>query len=449
MQEREILDHAKQAINAIAPDCFDHIWEKSSTVDPAQYPLPDSPNTVFHKKSQVKRNLILSISVLAACFLCVLGLHWQKQVTVYTTINLDVNPSISICLNHSGDILSVTGLNEDGKKIVAKLSNIKEQKLDQLITATVNQLITDGYFTSEDENAVLISVDTSNSEEATALMEQLSNQISTEMDQQALSGNIISQQIDEDADVKKLAEDLHISSGKATFIQSMTHENQKLSKKDLADMKISEIVATAETEGMDVTKFQHPIKIKNVPPPKEEKKPQKNTIEAHSSQTEAEPVPHKPEGNGKQVIVDKSDTETPSVTVTRRPSDREQQPLATPFKTKETGSTTIPRHTAVPRQPDNKMPAHPDQDDKHKHSVLRTTEQPKHDNVQQATEEPKSYANPQRTAPSHQEEPLHPVPTFEITNPRQWEDDFSERHGRHPMASMLPVPQPTFRPRHP
>lgn len=449
MQEREILDHAKQAIDAIAPDCFDHIWEKSSTVDPAQYPLPDSPNTVFHKKSQVKRNLILSISVLAACLLCVLGLRWREQVTVYTTINLDVNPSISICLNHSGDILSVTGLNEDGKKIVAKLGNIKEQKLDQIITATIKQMVTDGYFTSEDENAVLISVDTSNSEEATTLMDQLSTQISTEMDQQALSGNIISQQMDDDADVKKLAEDLHISSGKATFIQSMTHENQKLSKKDLADMKINEIVATAETEGMDVTKFQHPIKIKNVPPPKEDKKPEKNTIEAHSSQTEDEPIPHKPQENGKQTIMDKSDTETekPSVTVTRRPSDREQQPLATPFKTKEAGSTAIPRRTAVPRQPDNDMPAHPDQPDTR--PIWRTTEQPKHDNMPQATEAPDPDANPRRTAPSHQEEPLHPVPTFEVTNPRQWEDDFSDRHGRHPMASMLPVPQPTFRPRHP
>lgn len=449
MQEREILDHAKQAIDAIAPDCFDHIWEKSSTVDPTQYPLPDSPNTIFHKKSQVKRNLILSISVLAACLLCVLGLRWREQVTVYTTINLDVNPSISICLNHSGDILSVTGLNEDGKKIVAKLSNIKEQKLDQIITATIKQMVTDGYFTSEDENAVLISVDTSNSEEATALMDQISSQISTEMDQQALSGNIISQQMDDDADIKKLAKDLHISSGKATFIQSMTHENKKLSKKDLADMKINEIVATAQTEGMDVTKFQHPIKIKNVPPPKEDKQTHKDTTEAHTSPADEEVIPHKPQENGNQTVAETAITVTdkPSVAVTHKPSDRQQHSLATPFKTTVTSSTAVPKRTADSRQSDNNMPAHPDQADKH--SVLRTTEQPKHDNVQQATEAPNSDANPRRTAPSHQEEPLNPAPTFEITNPRQWEQNFSDRHGRHPMASMIPVTQPTVRPHHP
>lgn len=447
MQEREILDHAKQAIDAIAPDCFEHIWEKSSTVDPMQYPLPDPPNAVFHKKSQVKRNLILSISILAACLLCVFGLRWRGQVTVYTTINLDVNPSISICLNHSGDILSVTGLNEDGKKIVAKLSNIKEQKLDQIIAATIKQMVTDGYFTSEDENAVLISVDTNNSEEATALMDQISSQISTEMDQQALSGNIISQQMDDDADVKKLAKDLHISSGKATFIQSMTHENQKLSKKDLADMKISEIVATAKTEGMDVTKFQHPMKIKNVPPPKEDNRPHKDTTEVHASPTEEEAISHKPQENRKQTVVETSDKETPSIAVTHRPSDRQQQSLATPFKTKNAGATAVPRRTTAPRQPDNNIPAHPEQQDTR--PILRTTAQPKRDNVQQATEAPNSDSNPRRTAPSHQEEPLHPVPTFAITNPRHWDDDFSDRHGRHSMVSMIPVPQPTFRPRHP
>ena len=368
MQEKQILDHAKQAIDAIAPDCFDEIWEKSSTVDPAQYPLPDSPNTVSHRTSKIQRNLKLSISELAACLLCVLSLRWRAQVTVYTTINLDVNPSIRICLNHSGDILSVTGLNEDGKKIVAKLSNIEEQNLDQMISVTISQMISDGYFTTADENAVLISVDTRNSEEASALMEQLSNQISTEMDQQALSGNIISQQMDEDADeVTALAKEFHISNGKAAFIQSMTHENEKLSKKDLADMKINEIVATAKNEGMDVTKFSHPMKIKNVPPPKENTQPQRDTMKEHSSSTEEESITQNSKETANHPVVEASDkkTETPAVTATHKPSDRQQHSLDTPYSTKEAGSTPMPRRTAVPKHPDHDTPAQQNQHDSH------------------------------------------------------------------------------------
>lgn len=448
MQERQILDHAKQAIDAIAPDCFDEIWEKSSTVDPAQYPLPDSPNTVSHRTSKIQRNLILSISVLAACLLCVLGLRWRAQVTVYTTINLDVNPSIRICLNHSGDILSVTGLNEDGKKIVAKLSNIEEQNLDQMISVTISQMISDGYFTTADENAVLISVDTRNSEEASALMEQLSNQISTEMDQQALSGNIISQQMDEDADeVTALAKELHISNGKATFIQSMTHENEKLSKKELADMKINEIVATAKNEGMDVTKFPHPMKIKNVPSPKEDTQPQKGTAKEHSSSIEEEPITQKTQENEKQPVAGSSDrkTETPSVTVTHKPSDRQEHSAATPNNTKEASSTPVPKHTAVPRQPNNPMPAHPDHPDTR--PILRATAQPKQDNIPQATTVPNNH--PRRTEPSHQEEPWQPVPTFEIINPGHREEEDDERHNRHPQSSMIPMPESTFRPHRP
>jgi len=43
MQEKQILQHTKQAMEQVTPDCFDAIWERASNANPDEYPLPDDP----------------------------------------------------------------------------------------------------------------------------------------------------------------------------------------------------------------------------------------------------------------------------------------------------------------------------------------------------------------------------------------------------------------------
>lgn len=272
MQERQILQHTKQAVDQLTPDCFDVIWERSSCANPKEYPLPNNPLSSKKAKTAV-RTWIAGLSVLAACMLCFFGFQWYENYAVYTTINLDVNPSIRICINRQEKILSMTGLNADGKKVVDALSSPTHRPLDQVVTETVLELVEAGYFTTDDVNAILISVDTGNSSKAEGIMENLSKQISTAMGKEEIYGEIISQHMPrDDKEVERIAKELHISDGKATLIRNMTLENCSFSEKDLADMKINEIVETAEKECVDMSSFKQPARLRNVPAPKDSKR---------------------------------------------------------------------------------------------------------------------------------------------------------------------------------
>lgn len=272
MQEKQILKHTKQAVEQLTPDCFDAIWERASNANPEEYPLPDDILT-SKKAGGTVRRWIAGLSVLAACMLCFFGFRWYENHTVYTTINLDVNPSIRICINRQEKIVSMTGLNTDGKKVVNALASPAHRSLDEVLEETVVELVEAGYFTMDDANAILISVDSKNSSNAEELMESLSNQVSTTMGKKEIYGEVISQQIPrDDKEVEQLARELHISNGKATLIRNMASKNKNFSEKDLADMKINEIVETAEKECMDMSSFKQPARMRDVPPPKEPKK---------------------------------------------------------------------------------------------------------------------------------------------------------------------------------
>lgn len=344
MQEKQILQHTKQAVEQITPDCFDAIWERASQASKDEYPFPNNP-LPSRKKKAVARTWITSLSVLAACILCFFGFQWYENYAVYTTINLDVNPSIQICINRQEEILSITGLNADGKKVVDALFSPKHRQLDEVVTETILELVNAGYLTTDEANAILVSVDTGDASNAEGLMEDLSQDISTAMGKEEVYGEIISQQIPRgDKEVERLAKELHISDGKATLIKNMALKNQDFSEKDLAAMRINEIVETARKESVDMSSFEQPAKFHDVPAPKkpsepngteEKKKPSgngevsentnssnKNNNQNNTSQSNRTAKQESTNGSGKQYTV----TNAPKATTApKSDSDKKNQ----------------------------------------------------------------------------------------------------------------------------
>ena len=253
MQEKQILDHAKQAVNAMAPDCFDAIWEKASHADAKDYPIPKVTQT---SKSRWKVSAFIGTMItIAACIAVILGLSRYQQVTIYSTITLDINPSICICVNRNSEVLSMEGFNSDGEAIINNLKNAKHRKLNEVVTEMITSIADKGYFKDEIENSVLISVDAENTQVAQNFITELSEDISLVMEQRHISGNIISQQLTNvDTKVDKLAEKLHISKGKATLVKEISACDKQLSEETLANMKISELVTTAESKHLNIRK---------------------------------------------------------------------------------------------------------------------------------------------------------------------------------------------------
>jgi hypothetical protein len=92
----------------------------------------------------------------AAVFLALTGGSALAYYTPASYVSVDINPSIEFQLNIFSRVISVTGINEDGREL---LKNIKtSSNLGQNIKAIVREAAAEGYLTANGGNAMVITV---------------------------------------------------------------------------------------------------------------------------------------------------------------------------------------------------------------------------------------------------------------------------------------------------
>jgi len=111
---------------------------------------------------------------LAASIFLFLGLGIYTYATPYTYISLDVNPSIEYSLNRFRQVLSVTGVNDDGTNLLSEIniSNLKNKNIQDALSLTIEQLSESGYFNLE-ESGMIITTSSTNSEDDITLAKDL------------------------------------------------------------------------------------------------------------------------------------------------------------------------------------------------------------------------------------------------------------------------------------
>ena len=95
---------------------------------------------------------------LAACFLIVfLGFGgYSAYFTETAAISIDVNPSIELGVNRFDRVVSVDGLNEDGKELASQL-DIKYMYYEDAINAVLASDIMTGYLSSEESVSIVVT----------------------------------------------------------------------------------------------------------------------------------------------------------------------------------------------------------------------------------------------------------------------------------------------------
>lgn len=111
------------------------------------------------EKKTVRRNRILGVAAAAAaCLFMVFGINsYMLRTTVYGSVFMTVNPEVQITLNKQGDVIDVTGLNEDGMLLVEK------QDYEGLSASEACSRLTEYavlYDKLQDGGAVLFEIDT-------------------------------------------------------------------------------------------------------------------------------------------------------------------------------------------------------------------------------------------------------------------------------------------------
>ena len=81
----------------------------------------ENPRFLEEKTRLKKRRWIISgaAAAAAACFIAVFGINYYSDyMSTYSTIYMNINPSVSIDLNHGGKVVGLDGENEDGDVLI-------------------------------------------------------------------------------------------------------------------------------------------------------------------------------------------------------------------------------------------------------------------------------------------------------------------------------------------
>ncbi len=244
----EINNHLRRAASQMAPNQVDSLWEQPVCLAKGNEWYLDGNEP----KRRNTSHILKAVSTLAACFfLCLVSL---TALTLHSdaAIYLDVNPSISLRINHFDRVVSAQASNEDGE-IVLENMNLKNTDLDVALNAILGSMVKHGYL-NETHGTVLVSVECANQQRAAELELQVSNNVEDDIDSMIQAGKVLSQQIRSDDDLEALAERYGMTQGKASLLRKLVANYPNLHYEELANMSMSELVTYLQQQiAADVT----------------------------------------------------------------------------------------------------------------------------------------------------------------------------------------------------
>jgi hypothetical protein len=161
-----------------------------------------------------KRMSYLRYFMVAASFLLIFltGQFYigrAPQAAAYLT--MDINPSIELAVSDKGKVVSCSGLNSDGEKILSQVS-VKGYDLEQAVGIIVTQAIADNYLTAEDSNVILTTLTVNEDSDPVVDLENVYKAIKSSMD----SGGVVSEVVIEavEPEMRQEAIESGISTGR-------------------------------------------------------------------------------------------------------------------------------------------------------------------------------------------------------------------------------------------
>ncbi len=189
-------------------------------------------------------------AIIMLAFTGVLGFNfYQSYYKAVTTIAFDVNPSIEIKTNDQDRVLEVKALNEDGEIVIGDM-NLKGCDMNVAVNALIGSMIQNGYL-SDLANSILISVENHDPEKTAQLQKKLSDEIYALINSNHFDGAVLSLSIENDDELRKLAETYGITVGKAQFIQNLIVANPLYSFDSLAKLTIHELNLLAHSSTLE------------------------------------------------------------------------------------------------------------------------------------------------------------------------------------------------------
>ena len=201
--------------------------------------IADAEKDIAVKKNYGFAKLGMAAACLALIVCAGIALGIARGGAAVGAFTMDVNPGVEYTVAKSGVIKDVRFLNDDAENALCGV-DLKKQSVETALTRTVDAYKTCGYM-ENGEAAVLISFDSrinGNSE----LKEALSAEIKGALEQTGAVGTLVFHSENADnTEAAELAEELHISLGKADYILAVSNETG-LPADEVALMPLDELL---------------------------------------------------------------------------------------------------------------------------------------------------------------------------------------------------------------
>ena len=199
------------------------------------------------------------LGTMAACLALVLctgiATHAIRSNATAGTFTMDVNPSVEYTIAKSGIVKSVRCLNSDAENALSDVT-LGKQSVETALTRTVAAYEACGYM-ENGEATVLISFD-SRLDANAELKASLSAEIRKALEQTDAVGTLVfHSELTENAEVAKIAEEFHVSLGRADWILTAA-DKTGLPTDEVARMSLDELLKFQEASGIasvSVSKF--------------------------------------------------------------------------------------------------------------------------------------------------------------------------------------------------
>ena len=199
------------------------------------------------------------LGTMAACLALVLctgiAANAIRSNATAGTFTMDVNPSVEYTIAKSGIVKSVRCLNSDAENALSDVT-LGKQSVETALTRTVAAYEACGYM-ENGEATVLISFD-SRLDANAELKASLSAKIRKALEQTDAVGTLVfHSELTENAEVAKIAEEFHVSLGRADWILTAANKTG-LPTDEVARMSLDELLKFQEVSGISsvcVSKF--------------------------------------------------------------------------------------------------------------------------------------------------------------------------------------------------
>lgn len=148
-----------------------------------------------------------------------------KEEEVYAYMTVDINPSFEMAVNKKLEVISLKGMNEDGKAMIDDLKNWEKKPVKEVVRVIVHKSEEKGYVYSGKEIFLTTVYNDKNQQKKTELRKGI-KQIQTSFKE----NDVIVKTEETDIDTRKKALDQGISTGQYLKIQSMNKQAEEIKK---------------------------------------------------------------------------------------------------------------------------------------------------------------------------------------------------------------------------